>query len=262
MPLNDHVQTTLDSATLPAALPDLDAALAPAEAGQPDSERAEAVRRVARVRENDPRIMHFERLRLGKRHKDMTARERRDYAVASTRASRARALLRRRPELVAWYAAREALAVVGLDPAGAGPSPRTPEGRDLARRRAADALAEQERERVYLMTCELPDPTMIRPGERSPEAAAERQAAAAERKRIEAFRAAEARKQAGQQRHALALDNPKASPTERRIARSHAAWHVRVQEDELFMAMNDLRVRCHTHTQQRVMLARIHTATA
>ena len=258
--LLDRLDTLLaDSKPSPAAL-DLDAVFAAAP--QTDTKQAAPVQGVARQRENDPRIMAWEAFRASHAFTRHTVAQRQAYARLSLRATRARTLLRRHPELVAWYAQREALASMGLDVAGAGPNPITAAGRAFAREREREAAAAREREHQWLMTCALPDPSMVRVGERSPEAAAERNAVLAERRRIEAYRARETARLRPAVRQAVVMASEEATPQQRRLARACTSWDVRVQEDELFMAREELRVRCHRHPQDVPMIRRRHRATS
>ena len=204
--------------------------------------------------------MEFDAFRAEHPHATLTLGLRRRYASLCARASQARAYLRKHPEMVGWYAQREMLASLGMDVAGAGPSPVSPEGRAAQRARAAQLRQAQGQEHAYLMTCQLPDPLLVRVGERSAEALAERRAAAAERKRIEAYRREQLRIEARQQSSAATLDDPAATPAQRRQARMGTAWEIRVQEDELFMALEGLTVRCHRHTQNVPMIRRRHRA--
>lgn len=214
----------------------------------------------ARVRQDDPRIMAFDAFRAEHPHATLTLEQRRRYASLCARASQARAYLRNHPEMVGWYAQREMLASMGMDVAGAGPSPVSPAGRAAARARAEQDRQAQAQEHAYLMTCQLPDPLLVRVGERTAEALAERRAAAAERRRIEAYRREHGRAEARQLSSAAVLDDPASTPAQRRQARMGTAWDVRVQEDELFMAREGLAVRCHRHTQSVPMIRRRHRA--
>ena len=204
--------------------------------------------------------MRFDAFRAAFPHATQTMEQRKRYAALCASAAQARAYLRRHPEMAAWYAEREMLASLGADMAGAGPSPDSPAGRAAARAQADRDRREQGREHVYLMTCQLPDPMLVRVGERSADAQADRRDVAIERRRIEAYRREQARIDARQQGSAATLDDPAATPEQRRLARMDTAWAVRVQEDELHMAMEGLLVRCHRHTQSVPMIRRRHRA--
>ena len=204
--------------------------------------------------------MAFDAFRAAHPFGGQSAAERMHYAVLSRRAVRARALLRRHPVLVQWYAQRELLAALGQDPAGAGPNPITNAGKRATTAREREQAEARAREPAYLMTCELPEPWLVRPGERSPEAAAERYAVEAERRRIESYRAKHGRGEAATQQHIDALASPDTPAQLRRLARVLTPWEVRVQEDELFMALEGLTVRCHRHTQNVPMIRRRHRA--
>lgn len=251
--------TPVFSAPMPTAL-DLDAVFATTV--EPAKSEPQPVHRVARQRESDPRIMAWGAFKAAHPFGGQSVQQRQEYARLSLQATRARTLLRKHPALVAWYAQRELLASLGQDPAGAGPSPLTAAGKAAARAREQAEASAREREHVYLMTCDLPDPTLVRVGERSPEAAAERYALMAERRRIEAYRAKEYARIAPAARQEAVLASDGATPQQRRLARTDTPWEVRVQEDELFMALEGLVVRCHTHTQNVPMIRRRHRATA
>ena len=250
--------TDTHSAPLPAAL-DLDAVFAAGT--QASTAEPQPVHPIAaRQRENDPRIMAFDAFRAARPHSALDAAGRMRYKYLSTAASRARALLARHPALAAWYAKREALAAMGMDVSRAGPSPLSAAGRAAERAQAEQERLAVEREHVYLMTCQLPDPTLVRVGERSEDAAADRQAVATERKRIESYRREQARIEARQRASAATLDDPVATAGQRRLARMDMTWPARVSEDELFMALEGLTVRCHRHTQNVPMIRRRHRA--
>lgn len=219
-------------------------------AGRPASVQA------ARIAETDPRIMRFEAFKRDHPRRTLDAAGLKRYAMLCTCASQGRAHLRKHPELVHWYARREMLMAMGRPASDAGPSPTTPQGKRLAREQARAEKARKQQEHEWMMSCELPRPHMVRPGERSADALAERREATKLLREILDYRKREEEKARRTSRLDGSTPIDTLTAAERRTARCHMGWRARAAEDLMWLADHGLHVSCERPTQRGDLIAR------